>query len=329
MRIAVVGATGIVGSMMLKVLEERHFPVAELVPVASKGPKRKRITFDGRTIRVFTLEDIRNDPFDVMLFSAGAEVSRAWIPVFTNDGARAIDNSSAFRMDEKVKLIVPEINAGIIDKSDMIIANPNCSTIQLLLVLYALEKEYGLERVIVSTYQSVSGSGRRAVEQMIRERRGRKPKMFYPHPIDMNCIPSCDDFLPDAYTKEEMKIVNESRKILNIPDLKITATAVRIPVLYGHGESVNIELKKEFRIADVKEILNHTQGVKLMDDPVNHVYPMPLNASGKDDVLVGRIRRDESREQALHVWIVADNIRKGAATNAVQILEYMHKNTLL
>ena len=326
MKVAVVGATGLVGSVMIKVLEERNFPVSELIPVASDKSKDRKITFKENRIKVFSLKEAFSLKPDIALFSAGSSTSLQWAPEFAKTGTYVIDNSSAWRMDSGKKLIVPEINANILTKEDHIIANPNCSTIQLVMALNPLHQKYHIKRVIVSTYQSVTGSGKKAVDQMGYERADLPiAELFYPHPIDMNVIPHCDVFVEDGYTKEEMKLVNETQKILNDYNLKISATAVRVPVEGGHSESVNVEFENDFRIADITELLASSDSIKVLDDPKNNVYPMPLNAKDKDDVFVGRIRRDFSQPNSLNLWIVADNLRKGAATNAVQIAEYLIK----
>jgi len=323
MIVAVVGATGMVGQEILKVLEERNFPIDEIVPVASQRSIGKIIRFRDKEIAVISVEEALDKKIDLALFSAGGEFSKIHAPLFAEKGITVIDNSSAWRMDESKKLIVPEINGNELNDSDKIIANPNCSTIQLVLSLWPLHQRYKISRVVVSTYQSITGTGKLAVDQMQSEREGRVSEKVYPYEIDLNCLPHCDDFLDNGYTKEEMKLVNESRKIMGIPDLKLTATAVRVPVVGGHSESVNISFENEVDIEEVKLILNAAPGLVVMDDPDNNIYPMPLNVKGKDEVFVGRIRRDESQKNGLNLWIVADNLRKGAATNAVQIAEYL------
>jgi aspartate-semialdehyde dehydrogenase len=324
MKVAVVGATGLVGSVMIRVLEERGFPVTELIPVASEKQKEREVVFNGNKIKVINLKDAVDRRPDIALFSAGSEVSLNWAPKFADSGTYVIDNSSAWRMEKGIKLIVPEINAGILTKEDHIIANPNCSTIQLVMVLDPLHRKYHIKRIVVSTYQSVTGSGSQAVDQLGYERAGLPvADPFYPHQIDMNVIPHCDVFVENGYTKEEMKLVNETQKILNDYNLKITATAVRVPVEGGHSESVNIEFENDFIIRDIRDLLQSSEGIVLHDNPENNLYPMPVNAKGKDDVFAGRIRRDFSRPNSLNLWIVADNLRKGAATNAVQIAEYI------
>lgn len=321
MNLAVVGATGMVGRTMLEVLKERSIDFSNLYLVASDKSKGTSVSFNGKNYTAITLSEALNQDLDYALFSAGGTVSKEWAPRFAEKGVTVIDNSSTWRMDENCPLVVPQINAKDIGESK-IIANPNCSTIQLVMVLAPLQKKYGLKRVVISTYQSVTGTGKAAVEQMEQERKnGSSSEMVYPHPIDRNCLPHCDVFLDNGYTKEEMKLVNEPRKILNLPSLSLTATAVRVPVVGGHSESVNIELENDFEIDEVVDILNNTEGVVVQDDTKNNVYPMPLNSHNKDEVFVGRIRRDESQKNTLNLWIVADNLRKGAATNAVEILE--------
>ena len=323
MNIAVVGATGMVGQEMLKVLEERNLPISELFAVASENSLGKEVDFKGKGIPVITADQALENDIDIALFSAGGEFSRKYAPLFAEKGIRVIDNSSAWRMDENIKLIVPEVNSTLLSEDDMIIANPNCSTIQLVMALWPLHREYGLKRVVVSTYQSISGTGKKAVDQMEAERRGEKAEMVYAHPIDRNCLPHCDVFLENGYTKEEMKLVNESRKIMKIPALRLTATAVRVPVDGGHSESVNVSFEKRVNVEDIRRILTSSPGVVVLDDVSQNLYPMPLTSKGKDDVFVGRIRMDESEENTVNMWIAADNLRKGAATNAVQIAEYL------
>ncbi len=328
MRIAVVGVTGMVGQEMLKVLEERNFSIDELIPVASERSAGKMIRFLDKEYEVITVADALKKDIDIALFSAGGEFSKIHAPLFAEKGVTVIDNSSAWRMDPDTKLVVPEINGSNLTESDKIIANPNCSTIQLVMVLWPLHQRYRINRVVVSTYQSISGTGKQAVDQMEAERKGEDAEKVYPYPIDLNCLPHCDIFLDNDYTKEEMKLVNESRKIMQFEDLKLTATAVRVPVVGGHSESVNVTFENEVDLEEVKLILDAAPGVVVMDDPSNNKYPMPLNAKGKDDVFVGRIRRDESAENALNLWIVADNLRKGAATNAVQIAEHLIRENI-
>lgn len=329
MKVAVVGATGLVGSMMLKVLEERNFPVVELLPVASDRSVGKVVSFRNSTYAVIGLEEAVKCEPDLAIFSAGATVSREWAPKFAAVGATVIDNSSCWRMDPAVPLIVPEINGDVLTSGNRIIANPNCSTIQMVMVLQPLHLKYQIKRIVVSTYQSVSGTGAKAVEQLMNERMGEKTRMVYPHPIDLNCIPHIDAFLENGYTKEEMKMVNETRKIMRSPNIQVSPTTVRVPVRGGHSESVNVEFESDFVLDDIYELLHATSGVVVQDDPAKNVYPMPLYAEGKDEVFVGRIRRDESQPNTLNCWIVSDNLRKGAATNAVQIAEYLVANKLI
>ena len=323
MKIAVVGATGLVGSVMLRVLEERKFPVTELIPVASERSKGSTVRFNGEDIPVITpAEAVLLRP-DIALFSAGGDTSLEWAPKFVAAGCRVIDNSSAWRMDPAVPLVVPEVNGSILTSEHRIIANPNCSTIQLVMVLNPLHRLYGLKRVLVSTYQSVTGTGVKAVRQLEGERAGEKVEQAYPYPIDLNAIPHCDVFLDNDYTKEEMKLLYESRKILGLPDLALSATAVRLPVKGGHSESVNIELERPFDLMMIRKTLKDSPGIVVQDQPEFNQYPMPRFAEGKDDVFVGRIRQDTSCREALNLFIVADNLRKGAATNAVQIAELL------
>lgn len=329
MKVAVVGATGMVGQVMLKVLEERNFPVTELLAVATEKSIGKEIQFKGKSIKVIGMEEAVSLKPQIALFSAGGNTSLEWAPKFAAVGTTVIDNSSAWRMHEDKKLIVPEINADALTKSDKIIANPNCSTIQMVMALDPLHKKYKIRRVVVSTYQSVSGTGKKAVEQLMNERKGVQGEMAYKYQIDLNVLPQIDVFLDSGYTKEEMKMLNETRKILRAPDIRLTATTVRVPVKGGHSESVNVEFENEFELKDVRSILEATSGVIVIDDNANSKYPMPLDAEGKDDVFVGRLRRDESQDKTLNMWIVADNLRKGAATNAVQIGEYLVKNCLI
>mgnify|MGYP001582203827 FL=1 len=323
MKVAIVGATGLVGSVMIKVLEERTFRITEFFPVASKRSVGKDVSFRGRTYKVIGMEEALAAKPQIALFSAGSNTSMEWAHKFANAGAVVIDNSSAWRMHPDIKLIIPEINANHIRKKDRIIANPNCSTIQLLMPLYPLYKKYGIKRIVVSTYQSVTGTGMRAVEQLMNERKNIQSEKIYPYPIDLNIIPHISDFNEEGYTKEEVKMAEETQKIFDDKKVKVTATCVRIPVVGGHSESVNVELKKDFKIEDVRRILSDTKGIVLQDDFRNNKYPMPLYVQGKDDVFVGRIRRDNSQGKTLNLWIATDNLRKGAATNAVQIAEYM------
>ena len=318
MKVAVIGATGMVGNVMLEVLREQNFPITELIPVASEKSVGNKIQFGGLEFTVVGLETAVNMKPDVAIFSAGGETSLEWAPKFAAVGTFVIDNSSAWRMDRDKKLIVPEINGDSLTENDKIIANPNCSTIQLVLALSPLHKAYGIKRVVVSTYQSITGTGVKAVQQMENERAGTQGEMAYHYPIDKNCIPQCDVFIENGYTKEEMKLTNETKKILD-PRINVTATAVRVPVVGGHSEAVNIEFEKDFDLNEVRRLLHEQPGITLKDDPTTNSYPMPKYAEGKDDVFVGRIRRDESQANTLNMWIVADNLRKGAATNAVQI----------
>ena len=329
MKVAVVGATGLVGGVMLKVLEERNFPVSSIIPVATERSLGKKIRFKDQEYTVVSMEEaIRMKPA-VALFSAGGNTSLEWAPKFAEAGITVIDNSSAWRMDPDKKLLVPEINAHLLGINDKIIANPNCSTIQMVMVLAPLHKKYKIKRIVVSTYQSVTGTGVKAVQQMENERNGLAGDMVYKYKIDKNCIPQCDVFLDNGYTKEEMKLVAETKKIIGDDSIRITATAVRVPVVGGHSESVNIEFENDFLIEDIKDLLMASPGILVQDEPENYIYPMPAYAHGKDEVFVGRIRRDESNENSLNMWIVSDNLRKGAATNAVQIAEYLLKAGLL
>jgi aspartate-semialdehyde dehydrogenase len=321
MKIAVVGATGLVGTKILEILAERNFIVDELIPVASQASVGKKLNFAGKEWAIIDLQSAVDLKPDIALFSAGGSVSQEWAPRFAEVGTFVIDNSSAWRMSAGVPLVVPEINPETIDESTKIIANPNCSTIQLVLALYPINKAYGIKRVLVSTYQSITGTGVKAVNQMNAERSGNSATMAYPYAIDKNCLPHCDVFLNNGYTKEEMKIVEESRKILQEPELRVSATAVRVPVVGGHSESVNLELNSEFDISEIRSLLSRSEGITVQDNPDTNIYPMPLFAHDKDDVFVGRIRRDESNENTLNMWVVSDNLRKGAATNAVQIAE--------
>lgn len=329
MKLAVVGATGLVGSEILEVLRERNFEYDELLLVASARSVGKVVEYQGKAHTVIGLEEAVAAKPDIAIFSAGGGTSLEWAPKFAEVGTIVIDNSSAWRMDPSKKLIVPEINGSVIMIDDRIIANPNCSTIQMVLVLGPLHERYGINRVIVSTYQSVTGSGKGAVDQMMAERNGETPNMVYPHKIDMNVLPHIDVFQENGYTKEEMKMTNETVKILGDPNVKVSATCVRIPTMGGHSESVNIEFDNPYDLAEVKEILSKVPGLVVQDDVANNVYPMPLTAHKKDEVFVGRIRKDESKENALNLWIVADNLRKGAATNAVQIAQYVTEHNLV
>lgn len=328
MKVAIVGVTGMVGEVMLNVLAERNFPITQLIPVASEKSVGKTIHFGGSDIEVINLPSALQLKPDVALFSAGGETSLEWAPRFAQIGCRVIDNSSAWRMDPDKKLIIPEINGESLEDSDYIIANPNCSTIQLLMALAPLHQKYGVKRVVVSTYQSISGTGVKAVAQMKNERAGSQGEMAYPYPIDQNCLPHCDVFLENGYTKEEMKLTNETKKILD-PNIFVSATAVRVPVVGGHSEAVNVTFERDFELSDVRKALHNFSGVTLQDSPETNTYPMPLYASGRDDVFVGRIRRDESLPNSLNLWVVADNLRKGAATNAVQIAQKLLEKNIL
>ena len=326
MKVAVVGVTGLVGTRMVEVLAERHFPVSELIPVASERSVGKKIAYEGKEYPVVTAEQAVEMKPDLALFSAGADISRDLAPKFAAAGCRVVDNSSCWRMDPAKKLIIPEINASVLTEEDYIIANPNCSTIQMLLPLAPLHRKYRIKRIVVSTYQSVTGSGTPAMKQMQAERDGAKwgeYPAFYHYPIDENIIPHIDDFLETGYTKEEMKMVNETHKILSDDTIGVSPTAARVPVLGGHSESINLEFENDFTLEDVRKIWSETEGIVVQDDPFNNVYPMPLFSLGKDSVFVGRLRRDPSVKYGLNFWCVSDNIRKGAATNAVQIAEYL------
>jgi len=325
MKIAVVGATGLVGSLILKVLEERGFASQDIIPVATQKNVGKKIRFADRDIRISSIEDAINQNCDYAIFSAGGNTSKLFAPLFAEKETIVIDNSSYWRMDENVPLIVPEINAYVIKKENKIIANPNCSTIQMVMALAPLHRKYKIKRVVVSTYQSVTGTGIKAVNQLITEEKGQECEKIYPYPIHRNLFPHGGDFLDDAYTTEERKLLDETRKILDDNTIALTATVVRVPVLGGHSESVNVEFEKEYEIETVLELLNSTEGIVVMDNPKENIYPMPAFSEGKDDVFVGRIRRDFSQEKTLNLWIVSDNLRKGAATNAVQILQYLCK----
>lgn len=330
MRIAVVGATGMVGRVMLQVLEERNFPITEIIPVASERSIGKTIEYKGKEYKIVSMQDAVELRADIAIFSAGGETSKQWAPKFAEVGTTVIDNSSAWRMDPDRPLIVPEINADILTTNDKIIANPNCSTIQLVMVLNPLHKKYGIKRVVVSTYQSVTGTGKDAVEQLNGEIEGRDVAKVYPYQIFKNALPHCDVFDEETgYTKEELKLTREPRKIMRVDEMNITATAVRVPVQGGHSESVNIEFENDFDLAEVRKLLAEQEGVTVQDNPDTNTYPMAFYSEGKDDVFVGRIRRDLSQPNALNCWIVADNLRKGAATNAVQIAEYLVKHNLV
>lgn len=329
MKIAVVGATGLVGSVMLKVLEERHFPIEELLLVASERSVGKQMNFKGKVHEVISLPTAIEKRPDIALFSAGGTTSLEWAPRFAEVGTTVIDNSSAWRMDVSKKLIVPEINASQLSKEDKIIANPNCSTIQMVMALAPLHKKYKIKRIVVSTYQSVSGTGVKAVQQLENEIAGKTGEMAYHYPIHKNAIPHCDVFEENGYTKEEMKLVRETQKILNDRTIAVTATAVRIPTSGGHSEAVNVEFERDFDLTEVRHILNQTEGITVQDNLDVNIYPMPIYANGKDDVFVGRIRRDGSQPNTLNLWVVSDNLRKGAATNTIQIAEYLVKNNLV
>jgi aspartate-semialdehyde dehydrogenase len=329
MKVAVVGCTGLVGSVMLKVLAERNFLITELILVASDKSVGKEIVFKTKTYKLISAADAIAKKPNIALFSAGGTTSLELAPKFAEVGTTVIDNSSAWRMDVAKKLVVPEVNAHVLTKNDKIIANPNCSTIQMVVVLNPLHKKYKIKRVVVSTYQSVTGTGVKAVTQLMNERKGVSGEMAYKYQIDLNVIPQIDVFLDNAYTKEEMKMVNETKKIMGDDSIGLTATTVRIPVMGGHSEAVNIEFENDFDVTEIKKILHNTPGIIVMDDVTNHVYPMPMHAHNKDEVFVGRIRRDESQPKTLNLWIVADNLRKGAATNAVQIAEYLVEKNLV
>jgi len=329
MKVAVVGATGLVGTKMLQVLEERNFPVTELIPVASERSIGKEVEFRGKKYKVVSATDAIAARPAIALFSAGGSASLEWAPKFAEAGITVIDNSSAWRMDPSKKLVVPEINADALTKDDKIIANPNCSTIQMVVALNPLHKKYKALRIVVSTYQSVTGTGVKAVTQLLNERKGEQGEMAYKYPIDLNVIPQIDVFLDNGYTKEEMKMVNETKKIMRDDNIRVTSTTVRIPVMGGHSEAVNVEFERDYVLADVKSLLESAPGVVVVDDPSNQQYPMPMDAHEKDDVFVGRLRRDDTQPNTLNMWIVSDNLRKGAATNAVQIAEYLVKNKLV
>ncbi|HUH17613.1 aspartate-semialdehyde dehydrogenase [Albibacterium sp.] len=329
MKVAVVGATGLVGSMILRVLEERNFPVTELIPVASERSKGKEISFKGNKYKVVTVDEAIALKPEIALFSAGGSTSTEFAPKFAETGTIVVDNSSAWRMDPSKKLIVPEVNASVLTADDRIIANPNCSTIQMVVVLKPLHDKYKIKRVVVSTYQSVTGTGVKAVSQLNDERAGIEGEKAYPYKIDLNVIPQIDVFVENGYTKEEMKMIQETNKIMGDDAIRVTATTVRIPVMGGHSESINIEFENDFDLNEVRSILSQQSGVVVVDDPANQKYPMPLDAHEKDEVFVGRIRRDETQDNTLNLWVVADNLRKGAATNAVQVAEYLVENKLV
>ncbi len=329
MKVAVVGATGLVGTKMLQVLQERNFPLTELIPVASEKSIGKTVLFAGKEYPVRLMEDAIAMKPEIAIFSAGGKTSLEWAPKFAEVGTTVIDNSSAWRMDPDKKSVVPEVNAQTLTKTDKIIANPNCSTIQMVVVLQPLHLKYKIKRVVVSTYQSVTGTGKKAVDQLMNERKGIEGEMAYPYPIDMNLIPHIDVFLDNGYTKEEMKMVNETKKIMGDDSIRVTATTVRVPVIGGHSESVNIEFENDFDLNELRDLLSHADGVTVVDDVKNNQYPMPMMAHDKDDTFVGRLRRDETQPNTLNCWIVSDNLRKGAATNAVQIAEYLMANKLI
>ena len=329
MKLAVVGATGMVGEVMLRVLSERNFPLTELIPVASERSVGKKVNYKGEDYKVVKISTAISMSPDIALFSAGGETSLNWAPKFAKAGAIVIDNSSAWRMDPDKKLIIPEINAKTLTKEDRIIANPNCSTIQMLMALAPLKKTYGINRIIVSTYQSITGTGVKAVKQLENEYNDIKGDMAYPYPIHRNALPHCDVFMDNGYTKEEMKLVNETHKILADDSIGVTATAIRIPVVGGHSESINIQLKSQFELHDVRKLLHESPGIVVQDNPDTNTYPMPIYAQGKDEVFVGRIRKDFSQENSLNLWVVSDNLRKGAATNTIQIAEYLITNDFI
>ena len=323
MILAIIGVTGLVGKVMLEVLEEKNLPISELIPVASERSIGKKINFRSKKYTVVGVDIALKKKPDYALFSAGSDISLNWAPKFTEIGSTVIDNSSAWRMDNSKKLVIPEINGHVLNDKDKIIANPNCSTIQMLMVIAPIHWEYKIKRIIISTYQSVTGTGQKAINQLENESKGKSGEMIYPHQIYQNALPQCDSFEKDGYTKEELKLVKETKKILNTNEIGISATAVRVPIIGGHSESINLELENPFEIDDIKKILNNTPGVLVQDDPESNSYPMPITVNGKNDVFVGRIRRDFSNDNSLNLWIVADNLRKGAATNTVQILEYL------
>lgn len=329
MKIAVVGATGLVGKVMLNTLIERNFPFTKVYAVASEKSIGKIIDFNNSTLEVIGMKQAISLKPDIAIFSAGGSTSTKWAPEFAKVGTTVIDNSSAWRMHENIKLIVPEVNASVLNKEDKIIANPNCSTIQMVVALAPLHKKYKIKRVVVSTYQSITGSGVKAVEQLKNERNGITGEMAYPHEIDLNCIPHGGSFEENGYTTEETKLVNETRKILEDQSIKVSATVVRVPVLGGHSESINLEFENDFDLAELKNILSDSEGITIQDEPENNIYPMPKNAKDKDDVFVGRIRRDFSQPKSLNFWVVSDNLRKGAATNAIQIAEYLVQKKLV
>ena len=329
MKLAVVGATGMVGEVMLRILSERNFPLTELIPVASERSVGKKVYYQGNSFEVLGLSTALSMAPDMVLFSAGGDISLEWAPKFAEVGSVVIDNSSAWRMDPNKKLIIPEINSQILTKEDRIIANPNCSTIQMLMALAPLNNNYGINRIVVSTYQSITGTGIKAVQQLENESLNIEGEMAYPYPIHRNALPHCDIFMDNGYTKEEMKLVNETHKILGDESIGITATAIRIPVVGGHSESINLQLKSEFQLDDIRKLLHESPGIVLQDNPDTNTYPMPIYAKGKDEVFVGRIRKDFSQENSINLWVVSDNLRKGAATNTIQIAEYLINNDLI
>jgi aspartate-semialdehyde dehydrogenase len=329
MVIALIGATGLVGREMIKVMEEQHFPFSTFIPCASARSAGHKLRFRGVEHTILSVDEAIEARPHIAIFSAGGEASRQYAEAFASQGTYVIDNSSAWRNDPSVPLVVPEVNAHMISAKTKIIANPNCSTIQMVLSIAAIHRHYGIRRLVIATYQSVTGTGVKAVQQLNNERAGIEGEMAYPHPIDLNCLPHGGDFLANGYTTEEMKLVNETRKILESPDIQITATVARIPVMGGHSEAVNIELEKEFKISDIRQLLNTTKGVVVQDNPSRNIYPMPKHAEGRDEVFVGRIRRDHSVKSGIDLWIVADNLRKGAATNAIQIAQYLLDNKLV
>ncbi len=329
MKVAVVGATGLVGTKMLQVLAERNFPVTELLPVASERSIGKQVEFKGKKYAIVSAADAIAAKPALALFSAGGSTSLEWAPKFAAAGITVVDNSSAWRMDPAKRLVVPELNADVLTAEDKIIANPNCSTIQMVVALNPLHKRYKVKRIVVSTYQSVTGTGVKAVTQLLNERKGVTGEMAYKYPIDMNAIPQIDSFLDNGYTKEEMKMVNETKKIMRDDSIRVTATTVRIPVMGGHSEAVNVEFENEFDLTEVRALLGNAPGVVVVDDPATQQYPMPKDAHERDEVFVGRLRRDETQPKTLNLWVVSDNLRKGAATNAVQIAEYLYSKDLL
>lgn len=329
MKVAVVGATGLVGSKMLQVLEERNFPLSKLLVVASERSVGKTVKYRGKRHKIISMADAVAKKPQIAIFSAGGSVSKEWAPKFAEVGTVVIDNSSAWRMDPEKKLVVPEVNADVLTKKDKIIANPNCSTIQMVVALKPLHDRYKIKRVVVSTYQSVTGTGVKAVNQMMNERKGKSGEKAYPYQIDMNLLPHIDVFTENGYTKEEMKMVNETKKIMGDDSIRVTATTVRVPVIGGHSESVNVEFEHDFELGEVRNLLSSAPGVVLLDNPAELEYPMPLFAHDKDEVFVGRLRRDETQPNTLNMWVVSDNLRKGAATNAVQIAEYLIEKGIL